>query len=368
MIINAKYALLDGSYIKHNVSLRINDENKIIEILENADFNGDTLDGILVPGFFNSHAHLELAGNDFINSDGLYDFIRKIQSDKINYNFKEIEELDKNFYNQGVVCIVDVCNSDITTNIKKSSEIEYVNLLEFYKKKSVSSNITIKNLKWILNEFKKSGLNISLTLHSCYALNNTLLNWFLKQKVKFLSLHFLESSLEYTLQKFQLLLYDKVYIKMNVKNILEILSKNADKILLVHGIYLKSDFLKILQKQKINYALCICPTSNLNIENKMVDRKVVSLLRNNIFLGTDSNLSNTEMSLLNEMFLFQNYYNKNFIEVINSVSLYPAVFFEKIKDGLGKINLGMKPGLNLLMNIDYNNFKITKDTIVKRIL
>lgn len=368
MKIKTKYVLLNAEKIKENQIITTDKNGKIISIVDGEE-DSSFLDGIVVPGFFNCHTHSEFAEHKPLNVSGLTEFIKMIKTQKIETTQNSIKKLDKNFQKQGVKFVVDICNTDKTIQMKQSSNIIYYNCIEIYAKKRVKTNDILKRAKKIFLQFKKNNLEVFFVPHSCYTMNKVIVNFFKEHPDNsFASIHLYETKKEKSIQLFQKEIYGKRFINGNVFETLKALFDTNISILFVHGIHLDFNEAQALHTYFPNSALCVCPTSNLYLEKKLADKEVISVFGNRVFIGTDSNLTNPEMSIIKEMYLFQHYYKKSFIDVINSVTYHPAIFFGLEKKGYGVIKNGYNPGLNLLKNVDMKNLRITKETIIQKII
>lgn len=331
--------------------------------------------GIICPGFINSHIHLELSGARFENKSGLKGFLEEmkqwLEEDHQYPNYHEIRKQDENLFEQGIQFCFDISNTAKTINTKKSSLINYFTFLEIYESLSEDTEKKFEETLKLFDCFVQEGLLASVVPHSFYSVSDRMMNLFKAYNIEnksLTSIHFKEHLKEN-------MLYDwkhEVYKSLNNNYLqkfgnkfqsteqsahLESLFDSDQRILLVHGIYLdRNDTEKILKQHK-NSALCVCPTSNILLENRMTSRQTLELFSDRVFIGTDSQASNPEMNFLNEIFLFQENYDVKIFDVLKRVTSDPAKFFEMEK--MGNIAPGNSPGLVLISSVDYHKEKIT---------
>ena len=358
----------DGRLIPNGI-IETNENGVIIEIYESSEEKEiNHFEGIITPGFFNSHVHLELAGAKFKNNDGFEGFLLEmknwINNPKNHLNHDEIKKQDKYLYDQGINFCADISNTEKTIQVKKQSKIKYVSFLEIYESLNDQTKEKFENVCSLKEKFSSQGLFCSVVPHSFYALSDLMVQYikaYNSRNKSFSTIHFKEQMRENNLYQCKKDVYSalndnyldtflKKYANTNIHATMDELFDHDQRVLVVHGIYMGTDDALKIHNDFMNSALCICPSSNLNLENRMADAKTVKVFSNRVFLGTDSQASNSEMNFLKEMFLFQEYYNESVFSVLKKVTSAPAEFFEC--SNMGKIKPGNNPGLNLITNID----------------
>ena len=87
-----------------------------------------------------------------------------------------------------------------------------------------------------------------------------------------------------------------------------------------------------------------------------------------ICLGTDSLSSNTVLSIVKEIgCLHKNFPHISLVEILKWACSNGAEMLGK-QDVLGSIEPGKKPGVVLLENIDWDNFKLTENSTARRLV
>jgi imidazolonepropionase-like amidohydrolase len=86
-----------------------------------------------------------------------------------------------------------------------------------------------------------------------------------------------------------------------------------------------------------------------------------------ICLGTDSLSSNTVLSMVDEMLTLQKYFpSVPLEEMIQWATINGAEFLKKDSE-LGTLEVGKKPGIVLIENMDLQNMKLTEKSTSRRL-
>jgi len=377
---------IDADPIKNGV-VTVDDQGRITRIsaeYEPVAGHVEQLSGIICPGFVNSHCHLELSHlkDKVPQSTGLVDFIKNVQQ------FRAIEAAliteaaiaaDETMYQQGIVAVGDICNSNITIPIKAKSKLYYHSFIEVFGFLPDRSEAIFNDALQLLKQFKPAPC--SITPHAPYSVSKELfrlIKAYADENDNLLSMHNQESDEEnkfyrYKLGKFLELYetfgidisYFKPQARNSIQSVLPLLS-NKQRVLLVHNTCTNLKDIYFIKRFDRNVHWCFCPNANLYIEGRLPKINLFIDQGYDIMLGTDSLASNAGLSILSEMQTIQNHFPAiNLTQMLTWATLNGAKFLG-IDSTIGSITVGKKPGLNLITETD--GFKLTPESQVKRLI
>jgi len=376
-----------------NGIVEIDDQGKIINIIDtegaiSESRNLEFYNGVLTPGFVNSHCHLELSElkNVLEEKRGLPFFIQQMfeyrKQSKTNLTYKAIRDADELMVQNGIVAVGDIVNTDTTIETKRESEIYYHSFVEI-SGLGTDYRERFNTAKKRYDEFFEQGLASSIVPHAPYSVSVDLFRLIKDEAVRqgsILSIHNQESKDENELflsgagnllKTFKNLGIDlsswKAQGKTSLRTIIDYIP-TENNFLFVHNLYSTKEEIQEVNKTLPYSFFVFCPLSNLFIENKLPDINLFLEFSDKITLGTDSLASNKSLSILNEM------------KQINKVD--PTIAFDKllqwaslngakalkIDHHYGSLEKGKTPGVNLISNFDFDVMQITENSAVKRIV
>ena len=358
--------------IKQGV-LQISDNKEVIAVFENRSEvpqeKLEVFEGVLCPGFVNTHCHLELSHllGKAEKGKGFLDFIGVIQQ-RDSYTAIEkqiaIKKAEQQMITNGIVAVGDICNTTDTLSQKQKSNLKYYNFIEVFGVKDDLVKQIISDAKYIRNQFRKVGQKATISPHAPYSVPPKLMeeikNSF-SNKDELMTIHMQETIHENELFEHKRGSFYNWLKEINASpevwnnrtksnSVLEELENK--KMLLVHNTFAK-------KKNISDNYYCTCPKANLYIENALPDYSIFDA--DKLCVGTDSLASNNSLSILEELNIIQE--NSNF-DLNNLLKIAckngaEALGFEQ----LGTFEKGKIPGVNVIGNLD--GVKVTAESFIK---
>lgn len=335
--------------------------------------------GAIVPGFINTHCHLELSHmiGQIPEQTGLVNFVQSI----IKSRFAEAEQIemsmqaaDQQMFDNGIVAVGDISNQITSKGVKQQSKIHYHTFIEALSFNPERANATMNDANEIKNQF--SPLSASVVPHAPYSVSPELfklINEAAEQDNALLSIHnqettdenlFFENKSGGFLDLYKFLGLDISFFMPSEKTSLQTWLPyiKKQKTLLVHNTVSDLDDITFAKRNHHNLYWCLCPQANLYIENSLPD--VDLLVRENlkITLGTDSLASNHQLNILAEMKTLQEHKKVDFEKLLQWATINGAEFLG-LNAQLGTVEPGKRPGLNLIQLSE--DFIIQSDQIIK---
>jgi cytosine/adenosine deaminase-related metal-dependent hydrolase len=336
--------------------------------------------GVLVPGFINTHCHLELSHlrNQLEEKTGLTNFIKGVLSfrEKPEAQLIEAMELaDQEMYENGIVAVGDIANLLISKKVKLKSKIYYHTFVEVFGFNAPAEQTYAKGVE-LKAGFKP--LKASIVPHAPYSVSAGLFKEIEKNTMPddLISIHNQE-----TLGENEIFLTGTgkiadFFATLGIaqsddhntgKNSLEYHLPKLPKqlhTLLVHNTFTTEKDLSFAKTLHSKLYWCLCPNANLYIENSLPNVKLFKDAAVKITLGTDSLASNHQLNILNEMEILQRHQHISFEESLKWATLNGAEFLG-IDSQYGSLAEGKKPGI-VLINLNENG-ELDLNTKIKRL-
>lgn len=379
-------------------------------------------EAVLVPGFINTHCHLELSHlrGQLRPGEGLPSFVRQVMELR-NVDPQRIEqgiqEALQELRQEGVIGLVDIGNTGRSLPFFRNSGLRGLFLLELIKFDPQAAERIFEEGKAFLNREKmrrngdleiqgrgegatrrpeeirdiipqeenflefRTPIVTGLTGHAIYSCSEPLLQkvatYALEMRTP-LSLHLLENPEERMLIEegrgfFADYLRQLGYSLDNWKpaGISSVFYAERclgfeNRRLYVHLIYIREDELQHLATQP-NTFIALCPKSNLFVEGWLPPIDQMAAVHPNITLGTDSLASNNRLSILDELKTIQHAFpHLPSVNLIQWATLNGARYLglEKI---LGSLTPGKQPGILAIFTPQRNpeNFLAVEDLSLK---
>lgn len=380
-----------------NGVVTIDEEGTVLELSSTGKDHADTevFEGIICPGFINTHCHLELSHmrNQLQQGTGMASFIRGILSKRSfassNQINQAIVDAEMEMLRNGIVAIADISNTNDTFSQKKLGNLYYHTFVEVFNPNPSKALEMFENGLALEKEIKKSNQSkstVSIVPHAPYTMSEGLLKLINEHALKnksSISIHNQESKGEDELfislsgpliDLFKELGFDTGFFRQTGVNALYSTLPHltqASKILLVHNTFTsKEDIIwtaKLLKNSdcKTEIYWCTCPNANLYIENKLPDYANFIDTNSKVTIGTDSLASNWSLSVLDELKTIAKHYPSVSLHTLLTWATKNGADFLDLQK-LGTIEQGKKPGLNLLKNIE--GLKISDNTSVTKLI
>lgn len=344
-------------------------------------------DGIIVPGFVNTHCHLELSHLKGLipEGKGLVNFISELVPKRDKFSPEVIKSAiiaaEEEMFRNGIVAVGDISNTDHSFEQKKKERLTYHTFIEaFDLDPSKAQHVFDEALKL---QKSTSGIETSVAPHATYTVSGKLMELIDNLKQSILSIHNQETASENELFNSGTgplaEMLERAGVDMDSKRkaknpLLFILGAliEARKLLLVHNTFTSKADLELMKHymlgSELEVILCLCPRANLYIENRLPDTPMFLEAGMKITLGTDSLASNRSLSILEEMKIISKQFPQIPFEALLAWATQngaEALGFEK---ELGTIEKGKKPGLNLIKGIDLAKMQLTEATEVERLV
>lgn len=332
------------------------------------------MNGVLIPGFINTHCHLELSHmkGKVDTGTGLIPFITGVVT-KRNAPQEVIQEAIRNAEQEmlagGIVALGDISNAVDTFEVKSEGRMRYhtfVELFDFLQDAGAEKAFSDWKAVFEQAQFAPGSTGV-LTPHAPYSVSQTLFRLIESYNPKSgitISIHNQETPPEQALFLDKtggfLEFYGKFGIsldafeptgKSSIHYAMENLSPQ-NRTLFVHNTLTSRHDIRAAQAWSANTWWATCPNANLYIENRLPDYQAFLDTGARVTIGTDSLTSNWQLSILEEMKTiarFQSYVPFETMLQWATLNGAGALGFE---DTLGSLEPGKTPGILQLEGLD----------------
>lgn len=363
-------------------------DGKITELLNpiETEINWEEVErfnGIICPGFVNTHCHLELSylKGKIAEETQLHGFVKDIISLRENFSDKErldaITLAEQEMIKNGIVAVGDISNGSSTFERKEKSQLNYHTFIEVFGSDPKIAEAAFKHAEFVYNSYFDKE-RASITPHATYSVSDNLVKLINVHAVannSLISIHNQETASENAFFKEgNGAMFDFLNIANKTNNQFVPTGKNAlpsflskyknlNKTLLVHNTFTEKEDVLWAQNYADNIFWCFCPNANEYIEGKQPDYSLFKDERCTV--GTDSLASNWSLSILDELKTITTRDSSiPLTTLIKWATFNGAQFlgFEK----LGSIEKEKTPGLNLITNIVSQ--KLNANSTIKKII
>jgi len=359
-------------FLVPNSVLVLNEKNVVCDILNHQDIGEhfiENYDGIITPGFINTHCHLELSHlkGTIPKHTGIVDFglhvIKHRNDASIEFQLEMMYKADQEMKLQGIVAVGDISNNAHSINIKQQSSLYYHTFLELIGLNPDRADVVFHTGKQLLTEFRDAGISVSLAPHAPYSASLPLIEKiFLDCNSHNLptTIHNQESEAENEFFASKtgdyVRLYDTLGISLNyfkptcvssLQTIAPAFNPNV-RTLLVHNTFSKKEDVQLIQKNYASLFWCLCPNANLYIENTLPNFNLLNINLCQFTLGTDSLASNSQLSIIDEINQVLKYQPDFELGTLLKAATYNGAKFLGIDSNYGLIKQGKNCGINLI--------------------
>ena len=347
--------------------------------------------GALMPGFVNSHCHLELSHlkGKFRKGTGMSGFINQINelrdfTSAENRMAEAARWLDI-LWRQGVSAMADISNCDETFRMKSVSPLYTRTFLEVFGTEPEDCGQVMDSVRNLAEKAASYGIAAAPTPHACYTMSPELLTAASAEGLAagYLSYHSEESCEEDELMESGTGPLAENYRGRNlstppvtgrqslfyfIDRLLKVHQPPFDEhILLVHNVCLTQEGIDYASGYLKNVWWAVCPLSNIFIHNSLPP---IPLMRKNglgITVGTDSLSSNDTLDMVREMYCLQQAFPEVPLgEIVVWATRNGACFLSK-QDELGSFTEGLRPGIVWVKDIAPDG-RLTVDSVSERII
>jgi len=374
-----------------NVVVIADDAGKILAIEPREQHDSTSVkyfSGILIPGFINTHCHLELSHmkGKVHTGTGLIPFITGVVTQRAaaaEVIALAIKQAEAEMLIGGIVALGDISNNPDTFAIKSKGRMRYHTFVELFDfLQEAGAEKTFVDGVAVYDQLELAhGSARSLTPHAPYSVSKSLfqkINDFNAATGATVSIHNQETPPEETLflnktgsfldfyggfgislEQFEATGLTSIHYALANLN-------PANRTLFVHNTLSSREDIAAAHAWSPNVFWASCPNANLYIENRLPNYQAFLDTSARVTLGTDSLTSNWQLSILEEMKTiarFQSYVPFETMLRWATLNGAQALGFD---DTLGSLEAGKTPGLVVLEGIV--NGKLTQTASAKRVL
>ncbi len=366
------------------------DQGLVLEITSRAGHDPASLEtyrGAIIPGFVNTHCHLELSHMKGLVPTGttLLPFLYSVVAYRdfpMEVILDAIDQAGRDMYEAGIMAVGDISNKLDTARHKDNSPILYYTFVEMFDflQNDLAESTFARYFEVFKGQSDRKGNRKSCVPHAPYTVSPELFRRINQANApgQTVSIHNQETPLENELfrsksggfldfyQRFGFPLDHFVPTqKSSIHYALEHMRPDT-RVLFVHNTTTQPEDIRAAQDWNAQVFWATCPNANLYIENALpyyqhfLDTGAV------VTIGTDSLTSNWQLSILEEMKTIARYQSYVPFETLLQWATLNGARALGFDDSLGSIEPGKKPGL-LLLNLEAD-LKLTPDSMVRRLV
>ncbi len=380
---------ISAAPIEHGVIV-LDEHGKILEIGKREDYDAGDVEvhqGAIIPGFINTHCHLELSHmlGKVDTGTGLIPFIKGVVTKRNMAQeliLDAIERAEQEMIEGGIVAVGDISNVPDTFGQKAKGNLRYYTFVEnFDFLQNGNAQAEFDKYKAVYDQLElTAGSKKAMVPHAPYSVSEKLFG--LIKDVNEAELATISIHNQETPPENELFLYGKGgfvdfygefgipmdQFQPNGRPSIHYALEHMDsqhRTLFVHNTLTSVADIRFAQDWNPQTYWATCPNANLYIENRLPLYQNFLDTDAKVTIGTDSLTSNWQLSILEEMKTiarFQSYVPFETILKWASLNGAEALGFEA---DLGSLEVGKKPGVNLIYNTDAEQGWLHADAKVK---
>jgi cytosine/adenosine deaminase-related metal-dependent hydrolase len=368
----------------------IDDAGTILDLAARDQFDAAELEihqGVLVPGFINTHCHLELSHmkGKIPTGSGLLGFIGNVVKNRnadAEIILDAINTAEQEMLVNGIVAVGDISNTTDSFAQKIKGNLFYYTFVEFFDLfQDSNAQATYDQYSGVYDTLPDSArLKKSKVPHAPYSVSRTLFELLRTDSPDHtISVHNQETPPENELFETKTGGFIDFYnsFHLSTKNIpllkkpsihyaLEYLSPE-NRTLFVHNTLSGPDDIAAAHN-KLGLENCFwatCPNANLYIENRLPDYRIFTEAKAQVTIGTDSLTSNWQLNILEEMKVILKHHPDLGLETVLQWATINGARALGWGNQLGSLEKGKTPGLVLIENME--NGHLTERSSSKRL-
>ena len=377
--------------------LIINDDGSIQDLLDINENKDELLtvdkskieffEGVISPGFINTHCHLELSylKNKIKEKTGLSGFVAEVEQkkeEKSEFITNCVYEAEKEMIKNGIVAVGDISNTNYSIPQKQKENLYYHTFVECYASNKKFADKAFQHALEVYESFHalhSPKNSTSITPHAPYSVSKELfkkLNDWITRNKSIVSIHNQECEDENKMFKdgsgklaefIKLFGTDTSEFTMGKTSVHSLLDKlpTENNLQLVHNTYSNAKDVQFIEDHFVNCFWCFCPNANLYIENTLptVDMFITEGCK--ITIGTDSLASNHQLCVLEELKSIQKAYPKTKLSDLIQWATANGAEFLQIEHTYGNFKKGKKPGVVLIENLNLKTLSLTENSGIR---
>jgi cytosine/adenosine deaminase-related metal-dependent hydrolase len=358
---------VDGPPIEKGVVV-INDHEQVMSISPRNEFDPAEVElhkGILIPGFINTHCHLELSHMKGVadSGTGLLSFLKQVVQQR-HFPEEQIQEAiiraDAEMYRNGIQAVGDISNKKDTFNCKSNSRIRYHSFIEMFD--FLQGEQTDMLIQSYLEAYYEAPGSFAAVPHAPYTVSPNLfrkVNELNASKDITVSIHNQETKAENQLFLKKCGDFIDFYKGFNFpldsfsatgNNSIHYALEHMDstkRTIFVHNTQSDASDIESAQNWSEHIFWATCPNANMYIENQLPDYQTFIRQGAKMTIGTDSLTSNWQLSILEEMKTISKYHSYIAFDILLQWATLNGAEALGMEADLGSISVGKKPGILL---------------------